>query len=46
MFRKFLVGFAAVAIACAIAGAGYRFGQYLAGKDDAGTRPAAAVSSS
>ena len=33
MFRKMLVGLLAVAIGLAIAGAGYRFGQYLAQKD-------------
>ena len=35
MFRKVLVGLLAVAIGLAIAGAGYRFGQYLAQKDAA-----------
>ena len=35
MFRKVLVGLLAVAIGLAIAGAGYRFGQDLAQKDDA-----------
>ena len=37
MFRKVLVGLLAVAVAIglAIAGAGYRFGQYLAQKDAA-----------
>lgn len=35
MFRKVLVGLLSVAIGLAIAGAGYRFGQYLAQKDDA-----------
>ena len=35
MFRKVLIGLLAVAIGLAIAGAGYRFGQYLAQKDDA-----------
>lgn len=33
MFRKILVGMLAVVIGLAIAGAGYRFGQYLAHKD-------------
>nr|WP_298154788.1 hypothetical protein [uncultured Pseudoxanthomonas sp.] len=33
MFRKVLIGLLAVAIGLAIAGAGYRFGQYLAQKD-------------
>ncbi len=35
MFRKILIGMAAVAIACAIAGAGYKTGQYLAQKERA-----------
>ena len=35
LFRKVLVGLLAVAIGLAIAGAGYRFGQYLAQKDAA-----------
>nr|WP_298123458.1 hypothetical protein [uncultured Pseudoxanthomonas sp.] len=35
MFRKVLIGLLAVAIGLAIAGAGYRFGQYLAQKDNA-----------
>jgi hypothetical protein len=35
MFRKVLIGMLAVAIGLAIAGAGYRFGQYLAQKDNA-----------
>lgn len=35
MFRKVLIGLLAVAIGLAIAGAGYRFGQYLALKDSA-----------
>jgi len=43
MFRKVLVGLLAVAIGLAIAGAGYRFGQYLAQEDDA-TPAARAVS--
>lgn len=38
MFRKVLVGLLAVAIGLAIAGAGYRFGQYLAQQDDAAPR--------
>ncbi|WP_269747001.1 hypothetical protein [Pseudoxanthomonas mexicana] len=33
MFRKVLIGMFAVAIGLAVAGAGYRFGQYLAQKD-------------
>lgn len=33
MFKKILTGLALAAIACAIAGAGYTFGQHLAGKD-------------
>ncbi|MDR7069722.1 hypothetical protein J2X02_002573 [Pseudoxanthomonas japonensis] len=33
MFRKVLIGMLAVAIGLAVAGAGYRFGQYLAQKD-------------
>ena len=36
MFRKVLVGLLAVAIGLAIAGAGYRFGQYLAQKEGGG----------
>ena len=36
MFRKVLIGMLAVAIGLAIAGAGYRFGQYLTQKDHAG----------
>jgi hypothetical protein len=35
MFRKVLIGMLAVVIGLAIAGAGYRFGQYLAHKDTA-----------
>lgn len=35
MFRKVLVGLLVVALGLAIAGAGYRFGQYLALKDNA-----------
>ncbi|WP_255431483.1 hypothetical protein [Pseudoxanthomonas sp. PXM03] len=35
MFRKVLIGLLAVAIGLAVAGAGYRFGQYLAHKDAA-----------
>jgi len=38
MFRKVLVGLLAVAIGLAVAGAGYRFGQYLAQKDAAEAR--------
>jgi hypothetical protein len=30
MFRKIFMGLLAVAIVCAIAGAGYKFGKYLA----------------
>ena len=30
--KKILVGLALVAILCAVGGAGYQFGQYLAGK--------------
>ena len=37
MFRKVLIGMLAVAIGLAIAGAGYRFGQYLSHKDAAPT---------
>ncbi len=33
MFRKVLIGMLAVVIGLAIAGAGYRLGQYLAHKD-------------
>ena len=33
--KKFLLGFAFVAILCMVGGAGYRFGQYLADKDKA-----------
>ena len=40
MFRKILIGMLAVAIACAIAGAGYQCGQHLAQKDAAGSRQA------
>ena len=43
MFRKVLIGLLAVAIGLAIAGAGYRFGQYLAQKDNAAS-PAQATS--
>lgn len=35
MFKKILIGFAAVAIVCAIARSGYEFGRYLAHKDQA-----------
>ena len=35
MFRKVLIGLLAVAIGLAVTGAGYRFGQYLAQKDNA-----------
>jgi len=35
MFKKVLLGLAAVAIACALARSGYGFGQYLAHKDKA-----------
>ena len=31
--KRFLIGFALVAILCMIGGAGYRFGQHLAQKD-------------
>lgn len=31
--KKILIGFALVAILCMVGGAGYRFGQYLADKD-------------
>ena len=31
--KKFLIGFAFVAILCMVGGAGYRFGQYLAHVD-------------
>lgn len=37
MFRKVLIGMLAVAIGLAVAGAGYRFGQYLAHKDAVAT---------
>lgn len=33
MFKKILIGLVAVAIACALARSGYRFGKYLAHKD-------------
>ena len=33
--KKILIGFAAVAIVCALARSGYEFGQYLAHKDRA-----------
>ena len=42
MFRKVLVGMLAVAIGLAVAGAGYRFGQYLAHKDASPTAGATA----
>jgi hypothetical protein len=43
MFKKILIGFAAVAIACALACSGYEFGQYLAHKEKAAaTRVSAA----
>ena len=31
--KKFLIGFACLAILCMVGGAGYRFGQYLADRD-------------
>lgn len=40
MFRKVLIGLLAVAIGLAIAGAGYRFGKYLAQKDNAASQTA------
>ncbi len=43
MFRKVLIGMLAVAIGLAVAGAGYRFGQYLAQKDATGETRAAAA---
>lgn len=43
MFRKVFIGLLAVAVGLAVAGAGYRFGQFLAQKDDA-TPPARAAS--
>lgn len=48
MFKKILIGFATVAIVCALARSGYEFGQYLAQKDkaqaarEAGAEPAQA----
>ena len=42
MFRKVLIGLLAVALGLAIAGAGYRFGQYLAQKDNANSAAASA----
>lgn len=42
MFRKVLIGMLAVAIGLAVAGAGYRFGQYLAHKDMGATTGAMA----
>lgn len=33
--KKILIGVALVAILCMVGGAGYRFGQYLAHKDQA-----------
>lgn len=35
MFKKILVGFAAVALICVLAGSGYEFGKSLARKDKA-----------
>ncbi|WP_255527972.1 hypothetical protein [Pseudoxanthomonas sp. PXM02] len=37
MFRKLVIGVLAIAIGLAVAGAGYRFGQYLSHKDAAPT---------
>jgi hypothetical protein len=33
MFKKFLIGFGGVALACLIAGSGYQFGKALAQRD-------------
>lgn len=40
MVRKVLIGMLAVTLVLAIAGAGYRFGQYLAQKDNATSQTA------
>ncbi|HEV7269480.1 hypothetical protein [Pseudoxanthomonas sp.] len=42
MFRKVLIGMLAVALVLAVAGAGYRFGQHLAQKDNAASQTASA----
>jgi hypothetical protein len=41
MFKKILIGLAAVAIACVLARSGYEFGTYLAHKDKAAQAAAA-----
>ena len=35
MFKKILIGFAAVALACALARSGYELGKHMAHKDKA-----------
>ena len=35
MFKKFLIGLALVAVVCALARAGYEFGQHMAQQDRA-----------
>ncbi|SFK94880.1 hypothetical protein [Lysobacter sp. cf310] len=42
MFKKFLIGLAMVAVVCALARAGYEFGQHLAQRDQAKVAAAAA----
>lgn len=43
MFKKILIGLAAVAILCVLARAGYEFGKRLAHEDKAEAVPASAV---
>ncbi len=40
--KKFLIGFALVAILCMVGAAGYRFGQHLAQQEKAQQAPAGA----
>ncbi len=40
--KKFLVGFALVAVLCMVGAAGYRFGQHLAQQEKAQQAPAGA----
>lgn len=42
MFKKFLIGLAMVAVVCALARAGYEFGQHRAERDRAKVAAAAA----